>query len=51
MDKEILWILNQLSAQELSAISADRILLALELLRSSEQGGSVPKEQEAAAET
>ncbi|MFC1716210.1 adenylate/guanylate cyclase domain-containing protein [Candidatus Poribacteria bacterium] len=55
MDKDILWILNQLSEQEISAISADRILRALELLRKREQsettGSLVFQEQKAAAET
>ena len=53
MDKEILWILNQLSAHEISAISAERILRALELMRKSKQGittGSpVSQEQKADA--
>ena len=38
MDKESAWILKQLSMQEISAVSADRILRALAFLRRKEQG-------------
>lgn len=37
MDEETLWVLKMLSARQISARSADRILRALELLRKSEE--------------
>ena len=38
MDNETLWILKKLSAKEISAQSAERILRALKLLEESEKG-------------
>ncbi len=54
MDKETLWILKKLSANEISAQSADRILRALKFLKESEESvavvGSTTEEQVATAE-
>ncbi len=52
MDKETLWILERLAAQEISAISAERMLRALELLRKQERSidSSVSQVQVTSAE-
>ena len=49
MDEETLWVLKMLSAREVSARSADRILRALELLRKSEESEAESSSAVAAA--